>query len=175
MLHAGDLGWDGGHEHGGRVHGPAPGHVAAGPVDGPADTPDDEAVALVEVVGVRDLGLVVVADGVAGRFEGGAQGGVDAFEGGGPLVSRDREVVEVDAVEALGVLTHGGVAAVRTASRIAATAATGSSPPGSGRGSRSRRAAPVRPRRSSRVSTPQRYWDPRSIPASVLAAEAVDC
>ena len=70
-----------------------------------------------------------VVDAVRGRSSASRSVGATASQRGAQLGGRHPEVVEHDAVEPLGELPQRGVATLRTAARIARTAATGPSPP----------------------------------------------
>ena len=146
---AGDPGRPGGHQHGGGQRGPAAGDVQAGPVDRPAQLPDDYAAAFVAAVGA-ELGPVVGDDAVVGRFEGGAEPRGMSSRADFSSSGRHAEVVDVGAVEARRQLAEGGVPIGADLSEDLAACASVASGSSTifGAGSRPRR-SPATPRRSN--------------------------
>ena len=163
-----------GHQHR-RGVGPSPaGHVAAGAIDGDRSAPHGDAAPLEGVLG-PDLGLVELADGLAGRFQRGAQLVGDGVSSAS--VSSAAEIRSSASTTPSNRSVYSRTARsprARTSATIACTAATGPSPPGSGRGSPRVRSSPERPRRSSRLSTPPNTTG-RGLrePAPVQAAQRV--
>ena len=147
LADPGHAGGDGVHEHGRRVGGEAPRHVHAGPVDGLGDGADPDAVALVAVL-PGGLGPVEVLDGVVGGPEGGGHVLGQPVQCPGDLGRLTRGSARSTPSKRRVYSATAASPRCRTSATMAATAATGSSPVRTGRGSRARR-SPARPRRSS--------------------------
>ena len=109
LGHAGHLGRDGGHQHGGRVHRPPAGDVATGPVDRPDEVADDDALPLVARL-VLHLGAVVGHDLVAGELERLPEPRRHGGQGVGEVTRGHPEVLQLAAVEAGGEVPQGVVA-----------------------------------------------------------------
>ncbi len=108
---AGDLRGDRGHQHGGGVGGGATGGVD-GDAAQRAGAADEVAVVVVEAGVAGELGGVEAADVVGGEIEGVAELAGDRLAGGGALVGRELEALQLAALEAEGELGDGGVASL---------------------------------------------------------------